>query len=113
MNAMFLRPHLWEGDGQYCQHWSTGRPMGNPKITGTITMSTRCGYPRDCHLELGSQWVDVETGETITVEEFDGAYAVVTGERPETWRGPTHSGKPNAFLVQPSHFGRTYTPKEG
>ena len=61
---------------------------------------------------LGSQWVDAETGETIVVEEFDGAYAVVTGEFHQAGRGSTHSGKPFAFLVQPSHFGRTYLPKE-
>lgn len=56
----------------------------------------------------GSVWRDSETGEIVTVDSFDGAYAVVTGDHPDTGRGMTLCGKPNAFLVQRSHFGRTY-----
>ena len=58
----------------------------------------------------GTKWRDVETGEIVEVDSFDGAYAVVCGEESRSWRGQTHSGKQNAFLVQPSHFGTNYLP---
>ena len=56
----------------------------------------------------GSSWRDTRTGEIVTVDSFDGAYAVVCGEHPGSGRGQTHSGKANAFLVQRTHFGTTY-----
>ena len=60
----------------------------------------------------GSLWRNVHTGEVIEVDSFDGAYAVVCGDFHDLGRGVTHSGKPNAFLVHPSHFGTTYVPQE-
>ena len=60
----------------------------------------------------GSKWRNIATGEIVEVDSFDGDYAVVCGEHPEVGRGNTHSGKPNAFLVQAGCFGGTYLPHD-
>jgi hypothetical protein len=63
-------------------------------------------------IQPGTVWKDTETGEIVTVESYDGAYAVVFGEHPATGRGISFEGKPNAFLVQKTHFGTLYVPEE-
>lgn len=47
----------------------------------------------------GSVWEDVETGERVTIQDFDGAYGYGLGDRP---------GRFQEKRINWDHFGRTF-----
>ncbi len=50
-----MRDHSFQGEGQYCERWSTPASSGGLD-TGVVTMKSRCGYGRDTHPDLERAW---------------------------------------------------------